>query len=157
MENIDLTLRADFIKVPDRRRMFDNDIQYDDKMGHKDQRRARLEILGDDPFTGIFGIKFLENFSHLKFFGDEENTSWEELKGHEDILRITNILTNALKLEYDAGYGNENLCDCCGGFKSHILNSQQYGLCDNCEKYSKYRNEKFWERKETLFEETWID
>lgn len=155
MDKIDLTLRKEFTSNPSRRDQYDDTMQYNNALDYKDQRRSKLDILGFDDFKFKFGIIDLQE--HHAFFGDKENKGWEELKLHEAILNITGLLTKTLKLEYDAGYGSEYTCDCCGGFRSSILNSQKYGLCDRCERHSKYRNEKFWERKETLFEETWID
>ena len=156
MDKIDLTLRKEFTANANRRQQFDDTVQYNEKLDYKDQRRAKRAILSHES-PWFFGFTVFTK-DHLEFFGDNNKRGWEEFNLHETILSITGVLTKTLKLEYDSGFGNENTCDCCGGFRSEILNSQKYGLCDRCERTNKFRNVNFWERREDFaFEETWID
>jgi hypothetical protein len=161
VHDIDLTLRREFLKKPTRADRFNDTNAYLDKMSDEDQRRAKSDILGSNVLYSLFGIKHLSYLvvdAHLSFFGEQKRYGSKLVEDHEAILRITGLLTNDLKLEYESGYGNEDMCDCCGGFRSHILNSKQFGICDKCEKEHRHRNEAFWERRnEFIIEETWID
>lgn len=155
MDKIDLTLRREFYKNPTRRDLYDDTNAYNNKLGYEDQRRAKLEILNHDEFK--LGNFFPSYEAHHEFFDEEKKKGWKEYDANESIFRITGVMTDTLKMEYDAGYGSEDICDCCGGFRSHILNSERYGICDDCEKSYRLRNEDFWERKQDFIVETWID
>lgn len=160
MDDIDLTLRKEFLKNSTRRDRFDDTNAYLDKMGHQDQRRAKGDILNESSIYDLLGIRSLKSFvvdAHHDFFTEDRQFGYNELEGAEAILRITNILTNDLRLEYDSGYGREDCCDCCGNFRSPILNSQQYGLCDKCEKDYQLRTMDFWERRNEFITDRWID
>lgn len=157
MNNIDLTLRREFYKNPSRRDLYDDTNRYNDSLGSEDQRRAKLAILNYDEFkSGLFAFS-ISYSEHHDFFKEDKKIGWEEYDNHENILKITGILTSTLKMEYDAGYGNEDRCDCCGGFRSHILNSEKFGICDSCEKGYRFRNNEFWERKQDFIIEMWVD
>lgn len=159
MYKIDLTLRREFLKNPSRQDRFDDTNSYLNKMGYEDQRRAKLSILGIDDFKINFLNFIINRDINLEFFKEDDNLKYSnnEITLHESIFRITGVLTNTLSLEYDTGYGREEYCDCCGGFRSSILNAKPYGICDKCEKEYRTRNEEFWERRQNLTEETWID
>lgn len=157
MDNIDLTLRKEFLKKSTRLTRYDDTNRYIDKLGYEDQRRAKIDILASDNFKiNMFGIK-LSFPSHHDFFEEDKKYGWREYELHETILKITGVLTKTLKIEHDSGYGDENACDCCGGFRSHILNSEKYGICDTCEKGYRFKNSEFWERKRDFILETWVD
>ena len=153
MQNIDLTLQGEF--HDNRSLKYDTEVAYLDVMGYKDQRRAKSAILGVDSTFSFFNFH-IETNEHLEFFGDKENKGWEELQYHEKIYDILGIMTETLHQEYDSGYGSENVCDCCGGFNSNILNMTLSHLCDKCSRYDKYNNKHFWE-PESLTTDNWID
>lgn len=155
MENIDLTLEGLFTSERKGRR-FDDEERYSNALDYKDQRRAKTDILGIDDYIFKFLGITLEKKEYLTFFGDTEKNELNRVKEHETIYDITGIMTEDLKQEYDSGFGSENICDCCGGFISEILNKDISWLCDNCAKTGKYRNEHFWEDKKPTFD-NWID
>lgn len=154
MERIDLTLRREFTSNP--RLHFEDTRIYESKLGYEDQRRAKLSILSLDTFYSIWGIKITSN-QHEDFFDRSQKIKTDStIQLHEDVHRITGMLTKYLAMEYDAGYGREDVCDCCGGFRSRVLNSFRYGLCDRCNKEDQLDNKNFWERRPS-FQEAWID
>lgn len=153
MERIDLTLRGEF--TDSERPRFDDARIYEDKLGHKDQRRAKKEILNVDTFLFLFSIK-IDRKEHVEFFEGRGMKNDPTIQDHENILRITGILTSYLKMEYDAGYGSEDTCDCCGGYRNQHLNSFRYGLCEKCVRFEQLDNKHFWDRRER-FSEIWVD
>lgn len=158
MDKIDLTLRKEFVKNPTRRNSFDDTVAYDNKMGYEDQRRSKASILGFDSVIHFYIQNISPIKEHLEFFGENKYKICESsIDLHEDIYRITGVMTEHLRMEYDSGYGSEDTCDCCGGYRSAILNSERYGTCDKCNKEYKYRNEHFWERRNETFVDNWID
>lgn len=152
MDKIDLTLRGEFRK--DSNRQFDDTRRYKQNIGHEDQRRSKLHILDIDAMVMFFGRDMI--IHQYEDFFTEYKHNHLDLRIHEDIRRITGLLTNWLKEEYDSGYGNDNVCDCCGHFRSSILNSRRFGLCNKCERFHQMDNRHFWERTFRL-EENWID
>lgn len=160
MREIDLTLRKEFLKNPTPQDRFEDTNSYLNKMGYEDQRRAKADILGFDDFKKRMLSFILPCWQYLEFFKEDNDGKYNissDINTHEDIFRITGVLTNTLKLEYYAAYGSENVCDCCGGFRSSLLNAQSYTLCDRCEKDFRDQKETFWERRPRLTEEIWID
>ena|SRR5215217_7994751 len=157
MDNIDLTLRREFTENSNRRDRYDDTNAYMDRLGSEDQRRSKLHILGFDIFKNVmFGLS-ISYSEHHDFFKEDKKSGYNEIEPHEDALRITGLLTNRLKMEYDSGYGNEDTCDCCGGFRSTILNCEKFGICDSCQKGYRLRSNDFWERKQDFIIETWVD
>lgn len=155
MEQIDLTLRGEFSK--DSSRSFDDTRQYEVNLGYKDQGSAKKRILNKkESFFFDFDIYYVE-IQHEEFFRFKNQKNNEEhWQSQEAIERITGILTKELKMEYACGFGEENVCDCCGSFVSPILNRCKSWLCEKCEKGYFMDNNKFWNKPER-FEEEWID
>lgn len=143
MHNIDLTLRKDLLKKSTRRDLYDDTNRYLDKLGYSDQHRSMNDILGYNKFK-LKILKTIYEKGHSEFFTKDTRFKCSELEINENIFRITGLLTSFLKMEYEAGFGTENRCDCCGQFRSNIFNSDTYSLCNKCDRSN---DSEFWERR----------